>query len=352
MRLHRSAAVLVACTTLVGGGLVVPAIAAVADEATEDRIVWNQFTADFSSMHLVSSAPDGSRQRALTHVPDDVYDQDPVFSPDGRSVVFNRHDFRQSGEDIETVGFVRASGGHVTTLDLGCVDPCVSNDLPSWTPDGRRIVFTRVVGPFPEGMATSAVLYTARPDGSDLRRLSPPGTDGVFEDIHARFAPGGSYLVFDRVRASDDHAAVFRMRPDGTDVRQLTPWELNADLPDVSPARSGPTKDLVAFETFGHGGPTPPETSRVATVPATCTTVTDCASKIRYVTANVEPPDQAFNPAWSPDGRRIAYCSLVVQGPDDAALGIVTTIRPDGTGMRQVSDPAFFSFRPNWTAGR
>lgn len=347
MNYRRLTAVLTAATTLVAG---LAAAGPATAEASEGRIIWNQLTADFSAMNLVSSAPDGTRTRSVTRVTAGIYDQDPVFSPDGRWVVFNRHDFRLD-EEVETVGLVRASGGPVTVLNLGCVDPCVTNDLPSWTPDGTRIVFTRVVGPFPNDNATSAVLYSAKLDGTDLQRISPPGIDGVFEDVHARFAPGGKYLVFTRGRASDGHNAAFRMAPDGTHARRLTPWQLDADLPDVSPARSGPTKDLVAFETFGHGAE-PPETSRVATVPATCTSAADCTSKIRYVTANVTFPDQAFNPAWSPDGQQIAYCSFQDQGPDQPALGVIITIRPDGHDARPVSDPAFFSFRPNWTAAQ
>jgi hypothetical protein len=56
---------------------------------------------------------------------------------------------------------------------------------------GRRIVFTRVVGPFDQvkESARSAVLHTAKLNGSGVRRLSEPGIDGVFEDYQARFSP-------------------------------------------------------------------------------------------------------------------------------------------------------------------
>jgi len=70
------------------------------------------------------------------------------------------------------------------------------------------------------------------------------------------------------------------MRPDGTHVHQLTPWRLDGDTADLSPATHGPTKDLVAFETFGHGAPEGAQ-SDVATVPATCGSLADCTSKIR-----------------------------------------------------------------------
>src|SRR5215469_9874398 len=77
-----------------------------------------------------------------------------------------------------------------------------------------------------------------------MRRLSPRGIDGVYEDFHARFAASGKYLVFARLRNREFTVAIFRMRPDGSHVRQLTPWRLNADVPDLSLAAHGPTKGL------------------------------------------------------------------------------------------------------------
>src|ERR1700735_3825175 len=94
--------------------------------------------------------------------------------------------------------------------------------------------------------------------------------------------------------------------PPATDVRQLTPWEVGADEPDLSLAVDGPTKDLVAFETFGHGPPDG-EQQDVATVPATCRPLAACTGEIRYVTHNGSGPRTSFNPSWSPDGKRIAF---------------------------------------------
>jgi len=315
------------------------------------RIVWNQFTRDFGAMHIVARNADGTRPRDLTTPVANVYEQDPVYSPDGKWVAFNRFDFNEGDFPHGRVGIVAASGGPVTLVDLGCVDPCYEDDFPSWTPDAARIVFQRVSGFVPgnDTSAGSAVLWSANRDGSDVQRLSPPGIDGIYEDNHARFSPDGTYLIFLRSRTSDGHNAVFRMRPNGTGIRQLTPWKLDADLPDLSPATSGPTKDLVVFETFGHGAE-PPETQKVATVPATCTSMPDCTSKITLVTPNVTLPDQAFNPAWSPDGTRIVYCAFRDNGPDQAPLAVITTIDADGSNSQSVSNPNLFGFRPDWTS--
>jgi hypothetical protein len=126
----------------------------------------------------------------------------------------------------------------------------------------HHIVFERVIGPIdPDGNAASAVLWTARRDGTHVRRLSESGIDGTYEDDHARFAPTGGYLTFTRLRDSDLATADFRMSRGGTDVRQLTPWNVGADYADISPARQGPTKNLLVFEA-GNGD--------LGAVPADC----------------------------------------------------------------------------------
>ena len=189
------------------------------------------------------------------------------------------------------------------------------------------------------------MLWRSDLDGSHLTRLSQRGIDGAYEDYDASFAPAG-YLVFVRVRNSDIHNALFRMDADGTHVHQLTPWSLGADLPEVSPAWVGPSRDSVVFETYGQGAPDG-VSAAIATVPATCGSIADCTSRIRYLTSSNALPTANFNPAWSPDGRQIAYVhfSYVDPGP---AVGDIWRMRFDGAGKTAVTSDPRFEFRPDW----
>jgi len=336
------------CMTAATPALARPAHAATpgsSGEAHASRIVWTQvLNKDFSSQRIVSARPDGSGLRALTHPGPKQLDINAVISPDGSQVAFER----DLASGLTVIGLVGATGGGEHIVPLPCASPCAGVNFPSWTPDGRRIVFTRVIGPFdgPGGAARSAVLYTARPDGTGMRRLSPPGIDGVYEDFHARFAASGKYLIFGRHRNQPSAVAVFRMRPDGSHVRRLTPWRLHADLPDLSLAAHGPTKDLVVFETFAHGPPKGPQTN-IATVPATCHPLAACIRDIRYVTHNVPGPHTTFNPAWSPDGKQIAFTNAIFSH-GKPPIADIWTMRSNGHARQPVSLSPRFEFRPDW----
>jgi TolB protein len=101
------------------------------------------------------------------------------------------------------------------------------DNFPHWSPRGDRIVFVRQY----EG---DYEIYTVRPDGKDVRRLtSSPGNDA-----HPTWSPDGKSIVFSSSRTGfkdeapysdvpQPYGELFVMRYDGTHVQQLTDnqWE-------------------------------------------------------------------------------------------------------------------------------
>lgn len=331
---------------LLSGAAVVTAPASSAAGPAGD-ITWSQVVdREFSSARIVVAGPDGHGLREVSSPASGVVDLDPSWSPDRTTIAFER-DLPDRSE-LVTVG---ADGSDEQVVDVGCSAPCDFVLTPTWSPDGSRLVFTLVYGPYDQAgdSATSAVLWSARTDGSDLQRLSPPGIDGHYEDYRARYSPDGSYLVFLRIDNAARQSAVFRMDADGTGVRQLTPWDLRADTQDLSQATSGPTKDLVVFESYGFGGPPPGRVEDIMTVPATCATVSECTDQIRDLTRNGDGPKDSNNPVWAPDGSRIAFSEYVHPATAKAVrLADVLTMDPDGSGRRRVSHSPAWDFRPDW----
>jgi Tol biopolymer transport system component len=181
------------------------------------RIAFTAHLSRAEGWQLYSMRPDGSDRRQLTHIrgSSDLSFM-PDWSPNGARIVF-----MSSVTGHVQLYLVRADGSnlHRVFADRG------RDDLfPTWSPDGHLIVFSRVSN------ATGAGLWSVRPDGSHLERITDASTDHV----GATFTPDGSSIVFDR---SGDGiiAAIWRMDADGSNLQRLTPVGLRAGFPDVSP---------------------------------------------------------------------------------------------------------------------
>jgi Tol biopolymer transport system component len=153
-------------------------------------------------------------------------------------------------------------------------------------------------------------------DGGDLRSLTPHGLQGL-----PAYSPDGATMVVDRTLASGD--GLWLMRSDGTMLRQLT---------HNPPARKG--------ECRCDGSPVfSPDGKRVAFV----RTITDLQTAVFVVGADGGRPKQitswrlgvSAKLDWSPDGSRIAISSPQAERPGTASN--VFTIRPDGTGLKQLT---------------
>lgn len=134
-----------------------------------------------------------------------VHGWDPTWSPDGKRILF-ASDFRGSSQ--------------LYTVKLDGSDLQVVTNLPAlrgrsdWSPDGKYIVTY-------SGEAWNRELYIMSADGTNLRQLTPGGGNSQGPS----FSPDGKWVAFTAYfdEYGDDHGCeIYVIRVDGSDLRRLT----------------------------------------------------------------------------------------------------------------------------------
>ena len=77
---------------------------------------------------------------------------------------------------------------------------------------------------------TGGDIYTIRPDGTGLRRLTHLGTTFVLGELAV--SPDGHWIVFSK---GGDKRDLFVMRADGSQIHQITATALSENWPDWRP---------------------------------------------------------------------------------------------------------------------
>ncbi len=170
----------------------------------------------------------GSRRRQLTQHqrPTSSEDFQPVWSPDGRRIAFQRENSTAAPRGRRAIFVVNADGSGLRRVTPWKLD---AGDHPDWSPDGRRILFRS-----PSHDLFGSNIYAIRPDGTGLAQLTHFGQ--TVEVLSSSYSPDGKWIVFSRTgkgRLPD----LFVMRSDGSGIRQLTRTAQWDSAPDWGPSR-------------------------------------------------------------------------------------------------------------------
>jgi Tol biopolymer transport system component len=151
----------------------------------------------------------------------------PSYSADGKEIVY-----RVWGESNFGLRILNIETRAIRTLTTGY------DNLPGWSPDGSRILFTRKVDD------VNFDIFTIRPDGSDLLRV----TSHRSGDGHAVWTWDGRIMWNSGIYGFRDEAAlydntfqqygqIFIMNADGSEKRALTDSRWEDSMPLLIPAK-------------------------------------------------------------------------------------------------------------------
>jgi TolB protein len=287
---------------------------------------------------LIESAPGPREVRA------------PVWSPGGRQIAF----LSRRGVDTFDLDVVNADGSGQRTLFHGA-----TREPPSWSSDGRKIAF---------GSLRDNGVYTVSGDGSGPQRLarkgqapawSPDGRTIAFvsgSKIYLMNADGSAHRSLTRPQAGVRDLA---WSPDGQRIALavvprcprcqtgLGLWVMNADGSGLR----NPTRKLGTGRGLGTGPASDPAWSPDGKKIAFVRLNARLGEPIYVVKAdggglrNLTPkPVGAYaEPAWSPDGRKLAFVS------ERAGNSEVYVMNANGSGQRRLTRNPAFDGDPAWS---
>lgn len=249
--------------------------------------------------------PDGSSFRRLTrHRADDM---GPAWSPDGAKIAF-----ASNRDGRSRIHMMNADGSEQTTI----TDESGGDDYePVWSPDGSRIAFVSIAPPCVE--LPCGELHVMNADGSSRIRL------GGGYDPH--WSPDGTTILYVATWSSLDTVSkwIQVVTADGTEQTRLLDggWQ-----PDLSPNGS-----RVVFSYHE-----PWESSRIYMMNANGSGLTRVTDSSEFTFDD--------EPAWSPDGTRIAFVSNPL-GHDE-----IYVMNGDGTEQTRLTASPGANEPPTWSA--
>jgi Tol biopolymer transport system component len=323
----------------------------------------------------VRSLPDGEPQQLTT----DDHNQGPRWSPSGEWLAFWKTGsqvwlMRADGSDarpltdgldvpifawaptMDRLAYVTDGGElHVVDADGAYSATLVSAEPDqggvghiAWSPDGMWIAYE-----WWEQRSDSRRyqgLWKVSPGGGDLEELYDSGVPERGEAILARWSDDGRFLIFwqgpvPSASILADGVPLYVLSTDGGAPAQLPETVLlHPDFIALDPADA----DRVAVVAGGYRGSWTNKMLRLIRI---------SAGESVAITA----PDEAVSsPAWSPDGRRIAYVAMPDEGDlgggDAARQGLmgrciwVAAVEGDSPARPLADDPVYRDEYPLWSA--
>ncbi len=256
--------------------------------------------------HIYTVRPDGSSLTRLTS--DSADDRYPAWSPDGRRIAFTSDRDTPRGD----LYVMNADGSGATRLTNDAVASNPPRELshPTWSPDGKQIVFSAAQGGF-----DGTNLFVINADGSGLTLL----TQNPDYDENPSWSPDGARIVFDASRNLQPDG-IYIMNRDGSAITEIvgSAQRLGGTEPSWSPDGT-----LIAAAGCSAAG--------------ICTMKPDGSAQTAINSAY-----PGASPSWAPSGQQIVFVSTRDGNNQLYVMGL------DGSSPTRITNDAATDIEPSW----
>ncbi|MFO0781270.1 MAG: Calx-beta domain-containing protein [Candidatus Saccharimonadales bacterium] len=234
------------------------------------RIAYTVISQQLQNWDIYTMNADGTDRRQLTTF--SGRDYQPSWSPDGKRLVFVSE--RNGNPEIYVMN---ADGSNQTRLT---VSPA-QDVTPVWSPDGKQIAFS-------SNRKGQFLLFIMQANGQGITQLTFPDTGYDPRDLTPSWSPDGQRIAFSSLRDASGWVDIFTVNVNTHVLQRLT-----SNSEDNTEPVWSPNGHTIAFTRYHQ-----------------LMIMNTDGSQQRLLNPNF---DTGSHPSWSPDGRVVAFTGLIGQ---------------------------------------